>query len=197
MKKDFDVKSFVEEFEKQLTVAEKDSYLKSKLKVEKYLPYSDKLIVAENIVKSSSYAMVKEDGVLKKTDRIEVNSPMRYILFVMTVINKYTNITVNFSDVIPEFDYLNKNNLFEIIFGKIGDKEINEFNTVVEMVLDDFIANKYEFKNYISEMLLKANGIVQQISPLVDNIANKIETLSDKDLEKVSKWLEKLGKLVK
>ena len=115
----------------------------------------------------------------------------------MTIINKYTNLEVNFNDVMPEFDYLNRNNLFEIIFNKIGDKEVAEFNTVVEMVLDDFMTNEYEFKNFVSEMLSKVNDIVQHISPLVDNIANKIETLSDKDLEKVSGWFEKLGKFIK
>lgn len=198
MKKDFNIKNFVEGYEKQLNDVDKTKFLKTNLKTENYLPYSDKLIVAENIVKSSSCAIVKnEKGELQKTNRIKINSPMRYVLFVMTIINKYTNLEVNFNDVMPEFDYLNRNNLFEIIFNKIGDKEVAEFNTVVEMVLDDFMTNEYEFKNFVSEMLLKVNDIVQHISPLVDNIANKIETLSDKDLEKVSGWFEKLGKFIK
>lgn len=197
MNKDFDVKSFVKEYEKQLTDIEKNSFLKNKLKVEKYLPYSDKLIIAENIVKSSSYAMVKEDETLKRTDKIEINSPMRYILFVMTVVNKYTNITVNFGDIMSEFDYLNKNNLIEVIFGKVGDKEINEFNTVVEMVLDDFMANKYEFKNYVSEIFSKFYVLMQKSYPVVNNIVDKLDNMSDEDIKKLSGLLGKFGKFVK
>lgn len=197
MNKDFDVKNFVEEYEKQLSDVEKNSYLKNKLKVEKYLSYSDKVLLAERIVNGSSYAIVKEDGVLNKTDKIKINSPMRYILFVMTIIDKYTNITVNFNDVMPEFDYLNKNGLFEIIFNKIGDREIGEFNTVVEMVLDDFMANKYEFKNYVSEILSKFHALMQQGYPLVSNIVNKLDNMSEEDMKKLSGVLGKFKKFAK
>mgnify|MGYP003293055073 CR=1 FL=1 len=135
MNKDFNVKSFVEEYEKCSNNDDKAKFLKSNLKTEKYMPYADKLTRAENIVKSSSYAMIKEDGKLKQTDRIALNSPMRYILFVMTVVDKYTNIEVNFNNIMPDFDALNFNSLIEIIFEKIGDKETAEFNTVVDDLL--------------------------------------------------------------
>ena len=194
MNKDFNVKSFVEEYEKQLMDADKAKFLKSKLKTEKYMPYADKLALAENIVKSSSYAMVKEDGALKQTDRIALNSPMRYILFVMTVVDKYTNIEVNFQNIMPDFDALNFNSLIEVIFEKIGDKEISEFNTLVEMVLNDFMANKYEFKNYISDTLSRVVGLVERCAPLIDNITSKLDSMTEEDVEKLTNKLGKLGK---
>ena len=197
MNKDFNIKSFVEEYENQLTDTDKSKFLKTKLKTEKYLPYSDKLIIAENIIKSSSYAMIKEDGVLKQTDRIALNSPMRYILFVMSVVDKYTNMEVNFKDVMPEFDGLNSNGLIEAIFAKIGTKEVAEFNTVVEMVLNDFMANKYEFKNYVSESLSKISGMVEKCYPLINNIVNKLDTMSEEDADKLFSLLGKVTKFMK
>ena len=197
MNKDFNVKSFVEEYEKQLTNDDKAKFLKSKLKIEKYMPYADKLTLAENIVKHSSYAMVKEDGVLKQTDRISLNSPMRYILFVMTVVDKYTNIKVNFNNIMPDFDALNFNSLIEVIFEKIGDKETAEFNTVVEMVLNDFMANKYQFKNYIDDTLLKISGLVEKCAPLIDNITSKLDSMSEEDAEKLSSLLGRVTKFIK
>lgn len=197
MSKDFNVKSFVEEYEKQLTNDDKAKFLKSKLKIEKYMPYADKLTLAENIVKHSSYAMVKEDGVLKQTDRIALNSPMRYILFVMTVVDKYTNIKVNFNNIMPDFDALNFNSLIEVIFEKIGDKETAEFNTVVEMVLNDFMANKYQFKNYIDDTLLKISGLVEKCAPLIDNITSKLDSMSEEDAEKLSSLLGRVTKFIK
>ena len=197
MNKDFNVKSFVEEYEKQLTDADKAKFLRSKLKTEKYMPYADKLTLAENIVKSSSYAMVKEDGALKQTNRIALNSPMRYILFVMTVVDKYTNIEVNFKNVMPEFDALNFNSLIEVIFEKVGDKEIAEFNTVVDMVLNDFMANKYQFKNYIDDTLLKVSGLVEKCAPLIDNITSKLDSMSEEDMDKLSGLLGKVTKFIK
>ena len=197
MNKDFNVKSFVEEYEKCSNNDDKAKFLKSNLKTEKYMPYADKLTRAENIVKSSSYAMIKEDGKLKQTDRIALNSPMRYILFVMTVVDKYTNIEVNFNNIMPDFDALNFNSLIEIIFEKIGDKETAEFNTVVEMVLNDFMANKYQFKNYIDDTLLKVSGLVEKCAPLIDNITSKLDSMSEEDAEKLSSLLGKVTKFIK
>ena len=197
MNKDFNVKDFVEEYEKQLTDNDKARFLRNKLKTEKYMPYEDKLTIAENIVNHSSYAMVKEDGNLKQTDRIALNSPMRYILFVMTVVDKYTNIEVNFKNIMPEFDALNSNSLIEVIFEKVGDKETAEFNTVVEMVLNDFMANKYQFKNYIDDTLLKVSGLVAKCAPLIDNITSKLDSMSEEDVEKLSGWLGKITKFIK
>lgn len=197
MNKDFNVKSFVEEYEKYSNNDDKAKFLKSKLKTEKYLPYADKLTFAQNIVNHSSYAMIKEDGVLKKTDRIALNSPMRYILFVMTVVDKYTNIEVNFKNIMPDFDALNFNSLIEVIFEKIGDKETAEFNTVVEMVLNDFMANKYQFKNYIDDTLLKVSGLVKKCAPLIDNITSKLDSMSEEDINKLSGLLGKVTKYIK
>ena len=197
MNKDFNVKSFVEEYEKCSNNDDKAKFLKSKLKTEKYMSYADKLALAENIVKSSSYAMIKEDGKLKQTDRIALNSPMRYILFVMTVVDKYTNIEVNFGNIMPDFDALNFNSLIEVIFEKVGDKETAEFNTVVEMVLNDFMANKYQFKNYIDDTLLKVSGLVEKCAPLIDNITSKLDSMSEEDVEKLSGLLGKVTKFIK
>ena len=197
MNKDFNVKSFVEEYEKCSNNDDKAKFLKTKLKTEKYMPYADKLTLAENIINHSSYAMVKEDGVLKQTDRIALNSPMRYILFVMTVVDKYTNIEVNFKNIMPDFDALNFNSLIEVIFEKVGDKETAEFNTVVEMVLNDFMANKYQFKNYIDDTLLKVSGLVEKCAPLIDNITSKLDSMSEEDAEKLSGLLGRVTKFIK
>ena len=197
MNKDFNVKSFVEEYEKCSSNDDKVKFLKSKLKTEKYIPYADKLTLAENIINHSSYAMIKEDGKLKQTDRIALNSPMRYILFVMTVVDKYTNIEVNFQNIMPDFYALNFNSLIEIIFEKVGDKETAEFNTVVEMVLNDFMANKYQFKNYIDDTLLKVSGLVEKCAPLIDNITSKLDSMSEDDVEKLSGLLGKVTKFIK
>ena len=197
MNKDFNVKSFVEEYEKQLTDVDKAKFLKGKLKTEKYMPYEDKLMLAQNIVKSSSYAIDKRDGELKQTDRIAINSPMRYILFVMTIVDKYTNIEVNFGNIMSDYDALNFNCLIEVIFEKVGDKETAEFNTVVEMVLNDFMANKYQFKNYIGDTLSKVSGLVEKCVPLIDNIANKLDSMSEEDAEKLSGLLGKVTKFIK
>lgn len=190
MEKEFDVKSFVEEYEKQAGT-DKEMFLKTKLKTEKYLSYADKIAHATKMVKHSSYALKDDNGELKKTDIIEFNSPMRYVLFVMTVVDKYTNIKINFKDVIPDFDALNFHGLIEIIFAKIGEKETNEFNTVLEMVLNDFITNKYGAKNYIIDIVSRVTGLAKAYVPLIDKIVGKLDNLSEEDAEKISDFIDK------
>lgn len=198
MKKNYTIKDFTDEYESKISAQDKETFLKTKLKVEKYMPYSDKLTVADNIIKSSSYALAKnEEGKLYKTDKISVNSPMRYILFVMTVVNKYTNLEVNFQDVMPEFDCLNKNCLVEYIFNRIGDKEISEFNTVLEMVLNDFLTNEYQFKNYINDIVYKIGGMAQHLSPVLNNIVDKIGELPEEERTNLFDKLSKLGRFIK
>ena len=197
MNKDFKVKSFVEEYEKCSNNDDKAKFLKSNLKTEKYISYADKLTLAENIINHSSYAMVREDGVLKQTDRIALNSPMRYILFVMTIVDKYTNIEVDFKNIMPDFDALNFNGLIEVVFEKVGDKETAEFNTVVDMVLNDFMANKYQFRNYISDTFSRFSGLVEKCAPLIENITSKLDSMSEEDMEKLSGLIGKATKFIK
>lgn len=199
MDKKFNVKDFSEQYMKQINASAKETFIKTKLKVVDYLPYQEKIIIAKNIVKSTSYAIGRneETGGLTKTNRIKINSPMRYILFVMTVVNKYTNIEVNFNDVMPEFDDLNKNGLIEVIFNKVGEREIGELKIIIDSVLEDFMTNEYEIKNYIADKLYKANELVQKIIPVVENITNKIESLSDDDIKKISEKIDKIGKFIR
>lgn len=199
MKKDFTVIEFAKKYEEKLTNNDKATFLKTKLKVENYMEYAEKVLIAKNIVRSSSYAISKDkdSGELTKTNQIHINSPMRYVLFVMSIVNKYTNIEVNFNNIMIEFDALNKNGLVELITKRVGEKEIAEFQTVVDMVLGDFMNNEYEFKNYLSGLVVRAGGIVEKIAPLVENITNKLDSLSDEDADKLTKLIERFGKLVK
>lgn len=199
MKKDFTVIEFAKKYEEKLTNNDKATFLKTKLKVENYMNYAEKVLIAENIVRSSSYAISKDkdSGELTKTNQIHINSPMRYVLFVMSIVNKYTNIEVNFDNIMIEFDVLNKNGLVELITKRVGEKEIAEFQTVVDMVLGDFMNNEYEFKNYLSGLVVKAVGVVEKIAPLAENITNKLDSLSDEDADKLTKLIERFGKLVK
>lgn len=199
MNKDFTVIEFAKKYEEKLTNNDKATFLKTKLKVENYMEYAEKVLIAENIVRSSSYAISKDKdgGELTKTNQIHINSPMRYVLFVMSIVNKYTNIKVNFDNIMIEFDALNKNGLIELITKRVGEKEVAEFQTVVDMVLNDFMNNEYEFKNYLSGLVMRAGGIVEKIAPLVENVTSKLDSLSDEDADKLTKWIERFGKLVK
>ena len=199
MEKNYNVKEFVDKYVRRIDDSDRAKFIKTNLKVDTYMPYAEKVACAERIVKTTSYAIIKDEnsGEMKKTNRIKINSPMRYILFVMNIVNEYTNISVNFANIMPEFDALNKNGLIEVITDKIGEREMAEFNTVVDMILNDFMTNEYEFKNFVSEQLSNIGELVQKITPIIGNITNKLDNLSEEDMNKLEKWLERFGKFIK
>lgn len=107
--------------------------------VKSYLPYNEKIMIAEKIVEHSMYATV--NGIKTfKPDTI-----VRYFLFVMAVIETYTDIKFSddkASDVakgqqnLESFDLLESNGATEVFMKVIG-ADIGRLNTVLKMKVDD------------------------------------------------------------
>lgn len=196
MDKNLTVKEFVEGY-KKTTNTDKSKYLKTKLTTLDYLPTMDKIIAAQNLIKSTSYAVIstgnttENNDELIRTNRIHINSPMRYILYVMTVVDRYTNIEVDFNAVMGEYDLLNSNSLVEVIFDKIGKKETTEMSTIIDMTLNDFMENEYETHNFITRQLNGLSGSLEKVVDVVDNIIQRIDTMDEKELEGIAKKVDK------
>lgn len=199
MKKDFNIKDFVDGYVKNTNQSDRESYIRTKLKTLDYLDYSEKVLVAENIIGTTSYAIVSsgKDKQLKRTNKIKFNSPMRYVLFVMTVVNKYTNIEVDFSNAMPDFDLLNKNGLIEIIFDAIGEREITELKTIIDMVLQDFRENECNINSLITNQVESLFNAIENFIPMIDKIIDKLKTIDEKEIDNISNKIEKIFKFLK
>lgn len=198
MNKEFKVKEFAEKYGKN-SDALKDTFLKNNLKTEKYIGYSLKMDAAKRIVESTSLAMepvIKDGKIAKKENgepeyqrknRIKIDSNMRYILYVYTIIQMYTNIDIDGGKMLDEFDVLNKAGLIEAIFSKIPEKEIKEFSTVLQMTYDDFIQNNCNAQAFVSNQVQRFTeflGLVLQ--PIIDKF-------SDLDQDEMSELVKELG----
>ena len=199
MKKDFNIKDFVNGYVKNTNQSDRESYIRTKLKTLDYLDYSEKVLVAENIIGTTSYAIVssEKDKQLKRTNKIKFNSPMRYVLFVMTVVNKYTNIEVDSSNAMPDFDLLNKNGLIEIIFDAIGEREITELKTIIDMVLQDFRENECNINSLITNQVESLFNAIENFIPMIDKIIDKLKTIDEKEIDNISNKIEKIFKFLK
>ena len=195
------LKDFVEQYTKVATDSLKKRYIEEKLKVVPYVPYLTKVTLAEKIVKQSSYEK-DENGEIIKPERIRVNSALRYVLYVTTIVKIYTNIELNNAEMATEFDMLNKAGLIEVIFKAIPEKEIVEFKTVLDLQLQDFMTNEYDVHAFISNQITRVTDVtkvfLEPVLPMLEELGKKLESMDEKDMEKLSnKVIKMVGKATK
>ena len=146
---------FVDGYNKCATAKAKEVYLK-KLEVTDYVNYEVKIALATKIVNSSSYD-VEHSTVVK------VNAPLRYVLYVYTVLSYYTNLDMHSEKMFDEFNELNRHGLIDVIFKLIPEREVSEFNNVVAMVYDDFLTNYREPHSFIANQIDRIGSFVEYI----------------------------------
>lgn len=172
--------------------ADKVDYIKKNIKSESYVPWAEKVTLATNVVNATTYNLEKkEDGTFSPTNNIKVDSNNRFVLFVVRVIQKWTNIEIS-ENVMQDFDDLNRLGVIGIIMNPeneiIPARELNEFNTICESCYSDAMTNAYEPHAYISNQVTRIIDVAKVlIEPLVEKVAN----MDDKDFAKFVGTLDK------
>lgn len=107
--------------------------------VKDYVPFLEKDVICTSIINATCKV---KDG---EYEFIKINSVGRYIIFVMRLIDLYTDIQIDFNDVkyIEQYDELNQIGAIDSIISTIPKAEYTEFSTILNMKLDDFRDNEY------------------------------------------------------
>ena len=155
MSEKINVMEFVDGYNKCSTVKTRESYLK-KLNVKDYVDYEVKIALATKIVNASSFDQ-------ERPTVVRVNAPMRYVLFVYTVLSYYTDLDMHSDKMFAEFNALNKCGLIDEIFKIIPEREVSEFNSVVAMTYEDFLSNYREPHSFIANQIDKLGYLFQYI----------------------------------
>ena len=128
----------VDEFIRKYNSAkDKDKYLTNCVKVQ-YVPYHEKIADCSGIVKAS----VEMNGIFK------INTPAQFMMFTVQVITRYTEIEKD-DDVLGLFEKLDELNLINAIILKIPEREFASYNTILNMVQDDYMENNRTLLSYI------------------------------------------------
>lgn len=134
----------VEAFLKQYSVAAKqkgsamEDFMKKHI-ITDYIDYLTKNTMCTNIVTATTR--------IKNGDRtiLRIDSSAQFMLFIMNLINSYTDIEIEFKDTkfVKQYDALNKVGAIDDIVQAIPEKEYTEFTTLLNMKMDDFRDNEY------------------------------------------------------
>lgn len=204
------IKDFVTGYEKIATESLKDRYIKDNLEVKSYLPFLRKDALATVLAERTTYKhepYTKDDGTIgqKKTDVIRVNSTAQYILFCRVVIENYTNLTVETEGFFEEYDLLKQSGLLdklmvgtEQVAPLIPADEIGELRQLLSLKQSDIMTNFANPQTYLQNQVTRfaeLTGVT--LKPVLDKIAESIEKMDDKDIEKLGNKIEKALKRVK
>lgn len=150
-------------------------YIKKELEVKDYMPFIEKRELCERVINACN---VKDENGLVKVDGVS-----RYIIFTLSVISKYTNLEFSSGeefDSLDEYDMLCQANLLNPILDVIG-AEYTTCNNMLNMMMDDVIANNNNIENVFGNTLQKLSD---KIDDFIDVLADKVESL-DLDLSQI------------
>lgn len=103
----------------------------------KYIPFFEKASCCDGIIAATCY---KKDGERKL---VSFNSCFRYLIFIMKLIEYYTDIEINDQDIAGDYDKLNEIGAINTIINSIPEVEYTEFSTILNMKIDDMRDNEY------------------------------------------------------
>ena len=130
---------------------------------------------------------------------VKVSSPFKYLSTVRQIIIRYTNIIFNDSankSFINEYDMLMSCGLLDKVLTSIPQRELQEFNSICNMVYDDIMTNYYEPHGFITNNLSRITNVLNKASiPLFNSLSKKVSNMDDKTFQTlVSSLRNKIAK---
>ena len=207
--KKISIKQFCEEYKNRVPQLQ-ETYIKENLAITPYVSFVKKDALAEKLVDISTYVFedyTKEDGTVgrRKTDKIRVNSTAQYLLFCRLVIENYTNLTVETEGFFEEYDALKECGLLDKLMvstetrlSLIPMDEIAELRSLVSMKQADAMQNYVNPSSYIANQVERVSTILSvTLKPVMNRIADSLNSMSEEDAEALAKRLEKIVKRIK
>lgn len=175
------VKEFLEDLNKVTGKTVKEERMKKNLNVKQYVSFIDKVNLAERVVYHSTHDFDQEGNVVGD---ITINSISKYLLHVMGIIDMYTDLDINYGNLVEDYDLLNVNGMIQEIVTLIGEKEIAECQMLLDMKLGDFMQNKLSVYSFVRDQVERfgtLSGIT--LSSIKEGFTNAVDSLTPEQVE--------------
>ena len=110
------IREFVDKYNNIEGEKLRQSFVKDTLNIKNYIPFIRKVAIAESLAKSTMLN--------KETGEIRVNSTSNYLFFCRTLIQCYTDLTVENPGFYEEYDLLNETGALEMIMNLLPEKYV-------------------------------------------------------------------------
>lgn len=175
--------AFMTMYKTKKTPEKQAEFIKEHVK-NNYIPYEKKADVAKAIVKASYYQRTKNRGEIER-EEFHIDSVAKYMLTCLSMVDLYTDIerSKNEGKSLEEFNTLNGSGVLDLIIQNIDDRELKEFNMVLQMTCDDLMANEYENHAFIRAQVDRFGTLISTaLSPILEGL----------DLDKVKELIEQV-----
>ena len=177
--------AFMTAYKFRKTDEDKLEYLLQHIKHE-YIPYEHKADMAKAIVESSFYIVEKTpDG--KERRVFHINSIAKYMLTCMTIVKLFTTIecSSNEGKMLDDFNTLNQSGIIDMIIQNIDQRELKEFNMILQMTCDDVMTNEYELHAFINNQIARFEQLINvAIAPIMNELdIEKIKDMINQGIE--------------
>lgn len=164
------ISAFMNAYNFRKTDEEKLEILKKHIKNE-YIPYEQKADVAKAIV-DNAYWKTRNNG-NEEVKYLHIDSVACYMLKCMAIIDLYTDIERQKGDgkMLEDFNTLNKSGILDLIVQNIDQRELREFNMILQMTEDDVIANEFENHAFITKQVERFGTLIgTALSPVISQL---------------------------
>lgn len=138
-----DIGKFIDEYSKLKDDSAKER-LVSKHVITTYLPYTQKIGEARKILEMSCY---NQDNHL-----FSINTPVRYMLFIMSIVKNYTDLEFSTENGPEQFDLIERYDVTEMLTRVIQD-DYERFEVVLKMMFDDLMINERSTTSFIENKM--------------------------------------------
>lgn len=182
-KKKIEIDNFLGMYDKLTSDVARTEYLKKAIYKNAYVCYMTKCYFADQIL-ANSY--------LDKDGNIKANSTKKYLMYVYSILDLYTVIKIDPSNITESFDKLESRGLVTKLFKLIPESEIIAFDTILKMKQDDLITNNYEIHSYINKKLAELYPYFgDKLGRLIDSLTKLTEEVDTNTLIKMMSKLTK------
>ena len=147
-----DIGKFIDEYVATKDPKTRETLVKDHV-VSTYLNYAKKIEESKKIVEHSCY---DADG------NFVINSPIRFMLFMMSVIRNYTDLEFSTENPLGQFDLIMKYDIGKMFVSNFAE-DYKSFETVLKMVFDDEYGNQRSMVSFIEH---KMDAVLAAVSAM-------------------------------
>ena len=156
------VNEFVEQY-KKCDKDGKDAMLKQVLTTQ-YVSYAIKIADCKRILDSTCYTNTKPN-------MFSINSPAREMLLKLQMIDRYTDLEIEFNEALDTYDMLDEAGALEDLLGAIPFREVVNYDHIMKIMLKDFKMNERSMVGYLDSKMASLGIIGETLNNLIEDMS--------------------------
>ena len=129
-----------------------------------YIPYATKVADCKNIVNNTSYTNTKPN-------MFKINSPARKMLYELTLVNRYTELEIDFTNAIEMYDLLDECGALQHILFLISERETNKYKELLDMTISDFQENERSMIGYLDTKFASLKIFGEEFNKIIETVS--------------------------